>query len=151
KGIFKFMFLNIFKNPKLILKTIKFLSGNVTKSNLVKKKQKFWIENQKKVKKENTKKYDYDIVVSGGHTIMYISDFINTRNKIDWNRNEYQNLNRDLNIDNSYFDKLNLIISVSKKCTNKFIEIFPEQKGKIHTFYNPLPYKMYEELFPESD
>lgn len=151
KGIIKNIFLNVFKNPKLSFETCKFLSRNIFSSNFVKKKQKFWIENREKVKKVSTKKYDYAIGVSGGHSIMYVLDFINAKQKVGWIRTEYQNLNRNLHIDYSYFKKLNLILSVSKKCTEKFIEIFPDQKVKIHTFYNPLPYKMYEELFPKLD
>ncbi|WP_243601137.1 glycosyltransferase [Virgibacillus halodenitrificans] len=147
KKIFKLVFNNLFLNLKLSLKSIIVLMGNLFSNSLVKKKQTFWVENKHLIKHDKYKKYEFAIGVSGGHSIMYIVDFVDAKYKVGWIRTEYQNLNRDLELDKNYFEELNLILSVSEKCSEKFIEIFPEQFSKVHTFYNPLPYKMYEQLF----
>jgi glycosyltransferase involved in cell wall biosynthesis len=150
-NVLKMMFFNIFRNPLLVFKSLSFLISNLLSSLLVQKKQEFWVENKSLIKPDVYKIYDYAIGVSGGHSIMYIADYINARCKVGWVRTEYQNLNRNLGIDHTYFEKLNMILSVSNKCSNKFIEIFPDQREKVKTFYNPLPYKMYNNLFGEEN
>src|SRR5699024_5557798 len=55
-----------------------------------------------------------------------------------------------IEIDNGYFNHLDLVLSVSNKCTEKFTEVFPSQAKKVRTFYNPLPFKMYNRLFEKN-
>lgn len=38
------------------------------------------------------------------------------------------------------------IISVSKKCRDIFVEIFPEEEAKISVMYNVLPFEMYKNI-----
>lgn len=150
KGIGRIILNTFLRKPKLGVKALRAIFTNLFFSSFVQKKQKFWIDNKQYLNQEVVKNYDYAVAVSGGHSIMYIVDFINAKSKIGWIRTEYQNLNRNIELDKKYFEKLNLILSVSNKCSDKFIEIFPEQKEKVKTFYNPLPYVMYNKLFGEN-
>src|SRR5690625_3424997 len=150
RNILKSIIENYSINSNLSTNALYFLFKNSVKSNLVKEKQKFWVDNKKNVKQEYTKEYDFAIGVSGGHSIMYIVDFIKAKKKVGWVRTEYQNLNRNIEIDNGYFNHLDLVLSVSNKCTEKFTEVFPSQAKKVRTFYNPLPFKMYNRLFEKN-
>lgn len=109
-------------------------------------KQEFWKENRSVRLQPLEKEYDFAIAVSGGHSMMYLVDFVKAKQKIGWIRTEYQNLGRDLSIDDEYFSKLDRVLSVSNMCSTKFCELFPQYKNKIITFYNPLPFKMYGNL-----
>lgn len=150
RNILKNIVENYPSNFTLSTNVLRFLIKNSLKNNLVKEKQQFWIDNKKNVKQKYTEKYDIAIGVSGGHSIMYIVDFLKAKKKVGWVRTEYQNLNRNIDIDSKYFNQLDLVLSVSNKCTQKFSEIFPSQANKVRTFYNPLPFKMYNRLFEKS-
>lgn len=150
KRILKLLTINLIKNPRLVFRSFIILLKSLFTKSLVQIKQEFWMKNNCLVKKEITEVYDYAIGVSGGHSIMYIVDYIDAKCKVGWIRTEYQNLNRNIQIDHEYFKKLNLILSVSNKSATKFIEFFPDQELKVKTFYNPLPYKMYEDLYGKS-
>ena len=141
-GIIKNIIKNL-DNPILIINTIKFLLGSLFKSGArTQSKQKFWLKNAEKFN-FSTKEYDCAIGVSGGHSIYYIVDYCKAKNKIGWIRTDYKVLNRNHDIDQKYFNKLNKVIAVSNMCAIEFEKIF---KIKATTFYNSLPIKLYENI-----
>lgn len=141
---------NIIKNvarninhPILIFKVMIFLIKILLKlQENVKAKQIFWIKNKWKYKK-NGKHYDFAIGVSGGHSVFYIVDYINAKNKLGWIRTDYRVLKRDHDIDSTYFDQVDGMLSVSSLCANIFEELF-NIKPKV--FYNSLPTKLYQNI-----
>src|SRR5699024_5098254 len=96
RNILKNIVENYPSNFTLSTNVLRFLIKNSLKNNLVKEKQQFWIDNKKNVKQKYTEKYDIAIGVSGGHSIMYIVDFLKAKKKVGWVRTEYQNLNRNI-------------------------------------------------------
>src|SRR5699024_11252185 len=137
---------NVAKNithPILIFKVMIFLIKSLLKlQENVKAKQIFWIKNKWKCKK-NGKHYDFAIGVSGGHSVFYIVDYINAKNKLGWIRTDYRVLKRDHDIDSTYFDQVDGMLSVSSLCANIFEELF-NIKPKV--FYNSLPTKLYQNI-----
>lgn len=122
----------------------KILSGLLQKK-IVRSKQQYWLEIKNMLPKSD-EEYDVAIGVSGGHSMMYITDCVNAKNKIGWIRTDYRVLDRDYKIDAKYFEKMHNIISVSKKCRDIFVDIFPEEEAKIQVMYNVLPFEMYKNI-----
>ncbi|MGX7595067.1 glycosyltransferase [Planococcus plakortidis] len=138
----KMLLMKKYKNVGLA--SIAMLKGFVNKK-MVQEKQKYWVKVKGELPKR-TKEYDYAFGVSGGHSMMFVADCIKARKKIGWIRSDYRVLKRDLNIDEKYFNEMDLILSVSEICKDIFLEIFPENKKKTQVFYNLLPFKMYSNL-----
>src|SRR5699024_7590442 len=115
------------------------------KKDMTKEKQRYW----KKIKHRLPKldgKYDVAFGVSGGHSMMFIADCVEARKKIGWIRSDYRVFNRDYDLDRSYFEEMDEILSVSKICKDIFINIFPETLTKVKVMYNILPFSMYENI-----
>lgn len=137
----------IIKTPKLTIKAVlSILKTILLKRKFTQVKQRFWHINKNQVKEVYPINYDIAIAVSGGHSIMYLADYIESNIKVGWIRTEYQNLQRNLKLDNIYFEEMDKILSVSEQCTTKFIECFPKQSSKVKTFYNALPFHMYKKI-----
>lgn len=139
--------IGIIKTPVLTIKAVAcILKTKLLKRKFTQVKQQFWHLNKNQVKVLNPINYDIAIAVSGGHSVMYLVDYIESDIKVGWVRTEYQNLQRDLELDNIYFEEMDKILSVSDQCSNKFTECFPNQSSKIKTFYNALPFNMYKKI-----
>lgn len=135
--------LNNIKHPIFVSKVVAFVIKSLLKMHdNTKAKQKFWIKN-KWEGLATQKKYDYAIGVSGGHSVYFIEDFIDSDVKLGWIRTDYKKLKRNNELDAHYFSKLDGLITVSKICGVNFERIF-----NIHpkVFYNSLPIKLYENI-----
>ncbi|SOC44719.1 glycosyltransferase [Salinicoccus kekensis] len=147
RGVLSNIVKTFLKNPKLSYRAISTIIKTILKrKSFTTVKQEFWKQNKDSLKQECSDKYDLAVGASGGHSMMYIVDFVRSKYKVGWVRTEYQNLRRNLQIDEYYFNELNRVLSVSNKCTEKFSELFPEQAFKCITFYNALPFKMYSNI-----
>lgn len=140
RKIFKNLFSNIYR-IKLLLNLMILLYKKVKfRKSFVQLKQEFWkVNTNKKIYDSNY--YDIAVAVSGGHSMYYIVDHINSKNKIGWIRTDYKVLERDELIDAMYFKKMNTVLSVSEMCASSFERIF-DFKPKV--FYNPEPITLYE-------
>ncbi|WP_298787502.1 glycosyltransferase [uncultured Marinococcus sp.] len=132
-------------NFKLAFKAILTVLLGFMKKNMTEQKQKFWVENKKKLPKLN-QEFDVAIGVSGGHSIMFVVDCVRARKKIGWIRSDYRVLKRNVEIDRPYFQTIDSILSVSHLCKNIFLSIFPETEEKIIVMYNVSPFKMYRNI-----
>lgn len=131
------------KHPIFVSKVIAFVIKSLLKlHDNTKAKQKFWIKN-KWDGLATQKKYDYAIGVSGGHSVYFIEDYIDSGVKIGWIRTDYKKLKRNNELDAQYFSKLDGLITVSKICGVNFEKIFNIQPK---VFYNSLPIKLYENI-----
>lgn len=138
-----------FKNIRLAFNALSSVIKGQLNKKMVQEKQRYWLlvkDNLPKLEK----KYDYAFGVSGGHSMMFIEDCVNAKKKIGWIRSDYRVLKRDLKIDRMYFEKMDLILSVSEMCKDIFLELFPETKNKVQVFYNMLPFKMYDNIPAET-
>lgn len=132
-----------FLSPIFNLKVIAFLVKSLLKlQENVKAKQIFWMKNKWKSKKQK-KAYDYAIGVSGGHSIYYIVDYVDAKEKIGWIRTDYRVLKRNHDIDATYFNQLDGMLSVSSLCADIFEDLF---SIKPRVFYNSLPIKLYQKI-----
>lgn len=81
-----------------------------------------------------------------GLSTYFLVDCVNATKKYHWIRSDIRILNRVIDIDASYFRRVDGCLSVSSKCADIFEDIYPFMKGKIDVFYNYIPVSLYESL-----
>lgn len=145
KGFIKKSIKMLFKNYKLPIKALSPILRGLLKGNMGQKKQEYWLNIKNKLPKLN-EEYDVAIGVSGGTSMMYITDCVNSKKRVGWIRSDYRVLKRNNEIDRLYFKKMDKIISVSHLCKDIFVDIFPETSTKIRVMYNVLPFEMYKNI-----
>lgn len=145
KGFIKKSIAMILKSYKLPIRAVVPVLKGLMKKDMVRRKQEYWI----KIKNElpvHDEEFDIAIGVSGGTSMMYVSDCVRANRKISWIRSDYRVLKRNNEIDRKYFKKMDNIISVSHICRDIFLDIFPETQSKVQVMYNVLPFKMYRSV-----
>jgi len=146
KGFFKNTIKKMFSlDYSFALHAIPSVIKGLINKDMTKEKQRFWIKMKHSLPRLDME-FDVAIGVSGGHSMMYITDCVDSKKKIGWIRSDYRVLNRDHNIDKAYFKEMSEIISVSKICRDIFINIFPEALTKVKVMYNVLPFNMYKNI-----
>lgn len=80
----------------------------------------------------------YDIAISymNGFPNYYVIDKVIAKKKILWIHNEYQKLRYNSDYDRPYYEKCDRIITISQKCLESFVEVFPSFKNKIYILEN---------------
>lgn len=147
KNTLKYLFNS---NKYYARKAIKNVIIGKRKKSMVKSKQSHWLDVRKQLPKLDGH-FHAAIGVSGGHSMMYINDCVEATKKIGWIRTDYRVLKRNHDIDREYFNNMDSIISVSEMCEDIFIKIFPEAAKKTVVMYNPLPFKMYNNIKVEEN
>ena len=82
------------------------------------------------------KKYDLAISYMNGPTNYYVIDKIEATKKVLWIHNEYQKLRYNVEFDRPYYESCDRIITISQKCLESFVEVFPTLKNKISILEN---------------
>ncbi len=67
---------------------------------------------------------------------------VDAAKKIAWNHTDYAILAPDLDYDRKLYSKLDAIVSVSEPCTDQFLKVYPEFKGKAVTIQNIISEKL---------
>lgn len=81
------------------------------------------------VKKRINKKYDLAISFLTPH--YYVADKIDAKVKLAWIHTDYSNYLLDVKSELEMWEKYDHIASISQKCTEGFLKVFPQLKDKI--------------------
>lgn len=73
---------------------------------------------------------EYDLAISFLGMGNVIADKVNARKKIAWVHTDYSILEPNREMDLDIFDKLDYVVTVSNKCQDEFLKVYPEQKDK---------------------
>lgn len=95
------------------------------------------------------KKYDVAIGYLEKTSNYICVDCVQAKKKMGWIHNDYRKLNLDKNLDESYFEKLNYLITVSEECEKVLKEEFPNIKNKVKLIFNIVSKKTIEILATE--
>ena len=79
--------------------------------------------------KKREKKYDFAISFLTPH--YYVAEKIDAKVKLAWIHTDYSNYLLDVNSELKMWSKYDYIASISSKCTEGFLKIFPDLKDKI--------------------
>jgi glycosyltransferase involved in cell wall biosynthesis len=123
-----------------------------TEKNLSRCEQRVWKCISKCVKK-SPKKYDSVLGFLEKSPVYYAIEKVDAIKKIGFIHNDYEKLQMDKNIDLSYFEKLDFIVTDSKECKEVLIQNFPSCKEKFKIIFNivspTLIHKLAEEPIQE--
>lgn len=106
-----------------------------TEKNTARCEQRVWKYISKSLGTIN-KKYDVAIGYLEKSPIYYCIDKVIANKKFGFIHTEYEKLGMDPNIDTSYFEKLDNIITVSNECVNNLNNIFPHFSNQIRLIKN---------------
>lgn len=93
---------------------------------------KYW----NKVVPKIDKRYDVAIAYLQGFPVYYMLEKADAKVKIGWIHTDYIEGGYFKELDRPYFERLDYIVTVSDKCKNTFIEVFPEFRNKITVIEN---------------
>ena len=113
-----------------------------------------WIDYYSKYIPENSKKYDVGVAYSGGETSYYLFDKVTCcRKKVCFFHNDYSQIDIDINVEEQYVKKADLIVTISDACLESLKELFPKYNDKMIALQNPssprLIKKMSEDFYPK--
>ena len=74
---------------------------------------------------------EYDLAISFLTPHYYVTDKINAKVKLAWIHTDYSNYLLDVKSELEMWGKYDAIASISEKCTEGFLKVFPELKDKI--------------------
>lgn len=143
-----FRYLNVFikkKKFKMFFSAlVAILNHLIYRKNMNQERQKFW----RKYKGELSQlrgSYDLAFGILGLSTY-FIVDVVNATKRYHWIRSDTRMLNRDTDIDASYYKKIDGALSVSLECAKIFEEMYPFMKSRVDVFYNHIPVSFYKSL-----
>lgn len=99
-----------------------------------------------------SKHYDAAIAYQGGRCIYYLIENVNAEVKIGYVHSDYANNETDFMLfksDNKYFPKLDYIVTISDKCAESLIKVFPSLSPKIKVIENICSPKMIKSMSNE--
>lgn len=86
---------------------------------------------------ENTlPEYDVAIGYLEGKPNFFVADCVKAKIKIGYVHNDYNKLKMDRELDGKFFEKMNIIVSVSEKCCDVLKEVFSEHADKVRMIEN---------------
>lgn len=97
--------------------------------------QKLWAS-WKNIVPEYPKKYDVAISYMNGFPNYYVMEKVKAQKKVLWIHNEYQKIGYEPSYDRKYYEDCDEIITISEKCVNSFLEVYPGMEKKIHILEN---------------
>jgi glycosyltransferase involved in cell wall biosynthesis len=116
----------------------------ILRKNMNQQRQKFW-EKYNNTLPRIDGHYDLAFGILGLSTYLVV-DLVQSGKKFHWIRSDTRILKRDINIDASYYKKLDGCLSVSSECAEIFIKMYPFMEDKIKVFYNHIPVSFYKSL-----
>lgn len=106
----------------------------------------------KNVVEELDKEYDIAISYISGEQTYYLVDKVKAKRKITWIHNDYVTAHQPKKYDESYFNQLDAIVTISDQCLEILKEEFPGLKDKCYCIANITSSKVVklraEEFFP---
>ncbi|MTP79571.1 glycosyltransferase [Turicibacter sanguinis] len=97
------------------------------------------------------KEYDVAIDYNGQHLLYYMVDKINAKKKITYFHNDYKMWSYYISADKKYYPKVDWIVTISEKCRQSLIELFPECENRIKLIENISSPKIIRKLSREND
>jgi glycosyltransferase involved in cell wall biosynthesis len=148
-GISRMMFQSLIKNgPLFTWKFLKGLLNGLKNKNMGIARQKLWVQLHERFP-SYTGNYDAAVGFSGGLTTYFMMDKINAEKKLAWVHLDYRMLRQDDQINKSYFERCDQVVTVSPRCGEVLKEVFPELKNKIKVMYNIVSPTLINELSNE--
>lgn len=95
-----------------------------------------WLKYYTKLIPQNKKVYDVAIAYAGGECAYYMFDKVNAKKKVYYFHSDYSRINIDVELEKNYVDKSDLIVTISDKCKESLIELFPEVSDRIVVLQN---------------
>lgn len=145
---------NTFKHLKVFIKNreitmlfdaiFSIFKYTVLKKNMNQERQKFWKKHHNKLP-QIAGSYDIAFGILGLSTYAVV-DLVDAKSKFHWVRSDTRILNRNIEIDAEYYNKLNGALSVSKETAIIFENMYPFMKGKVNVFYNHIPISFYNKI-----
>lgn len=80
--------------------------------------------------------YDVAVAYSGGDTAYYMVDKVNAKRKIYYFHSDYSQIDIDAKLEKIYVDRADLVVTISEKCKESLIKLFPEKKNEIIVLNN---------------
>lgn len=84
----------------------------------------------------NLPEYDVAIGYLEGKPNFFVADCVKAKTKIGYVHNDYNKLKMDRELDGKFFEKMNIIVSVSEKCCDVLKAVFPEYADKVKMIEN---------------
>ena len=120
------------------------LNHLIFRKNMNQERQRFWVKYKDALPRLDG---DYDLAFGIlGLSTYFVVDIVEAGKKFHWIRSDTRILNRNTKIDANYYKKLDGSLSVSLKCAEIFIEMYPFMKDKVEVFYNHIPISFYNSL-----
>ncbi|PIC69189.1 hypothetical protein CSV77_15165 [Sporosarcina sp. P16b] len=116
----------------------------ILRKNMNQERQKFWRKHKKNLPKID-RDFDMAFGILGLSTYVAL-DLVRSKKKYHWIRSDTRILNRDIEIDGEYYQKIDGCISVSHECAKIFEEVYPFMKNKVKVLYNEIPLSFYRTL-----
>ncbi|WP_028550874.1 glycosyltransferase [Paenibacillus sp. UNC451MF] len=129
--------LDCVRKGKLHIALFRGLAGVIFKSekNRVRCEQRVWKYISKSLKNID-KPYDIAVGYLEKNPIYFCIDKVKAHKKIGFIHNDYDKLGMDPELDRSYFDKLDHLVTVSEECGHVLKNRFPMYQQKVDVMYN---------------
>lgn len=121
-------------NPKYFLKKVCSIF-KIRKSRNMPVDQVLWPLWKKSIR-TNIKEYDIAVSYLEGLPNYYVIDKVKAKRKILWVHNEYTKLGYDKELDKSYFEQADAVVTISEVCKNDLVRNFPSLEAKFHILEN---------------
>ena len=95
-----------------------------------------WVRYYKKRIPPLEKEYDIAISYLQVEQLYYLVDKVSAKRKLAWVHTDYSKIATDRDIDLSYFEQVDGIVSISDECVNILRELFPPVADKCHMLPN---------------
>lgn len=95
------------------------------------------------------KKYDAAIGYLESTSTYYTADFVSAQKRISFLHTDYDRIAFQKETDAKYYKKMDTLVGVSKKCTEKAVEYFPFLSGKTATVHNIISPSLINEMAKE--
>lgn len=95
------------------------------------------------------KEYDLAVDYNGQHQLYYLIDFIKAKKKVSFFHSDYSQWDYYYNMDKKYFQKIDVIFTISDTCVTALKKYFPKNQHKIKLFENISSTKLIEKLANE--
>ena len=82
-------------------------------------------------------RYDCAVSYAGGETFWYVADKVRFGRSAVYFHSDYGNIDIDVRRENAYLDHADAIATISQKCADSLVKLFPSQREKICVVQNP--------------
>lgn len=98
--------------------------------------QEFWKYWGKSIPSIGAEEYDVAVGYLNGYPNYLVIDKVKAKRKVLWVHNEYQKLGYDKTFDKDYYEKADVVVTISELCVDDFLKVFPNLKNKVVILQN---------------